>query len=134
AGRGPRPAGAAVPGVRRGSDRSRVFRMTRREDRAMRLLGVVAVLGLAATAAADDPKAGGKATVTVVGKFTADKDSTLNYTLKRGGKVVAEGKGVSELPGKGVEVDAAGAEGPYELSLSATGGVVKVTEIGVTAA
>lgn len=96
------------------------------------LLGVAAVFGLAAGAAAEE-KAGGKATVTVVGKFTADKDSTLNYTLRKGDKVVAEGKGVTELPGKGVEVDAAGVEGPYELHLTAAGGVVKVTEIGVTA-
>jgi len=98
----------------------------------MRFLGVMAAFGLAvavATAAEDPPK--GKATVQLVGKFTGDKDSTLSYTLKKGGKVIAEEKDVATLPSKGVEIAAADAAGPFELRVSATGGVVKVTEIGV---
>jgi hypothetical protein len=100
----------------------------------MRFLGVAAVFGLAVacSAAADDPPAKGKATVQLVGKFTADKDSTLSYTLKKGGKVVAEEKDIASLPSKGVEVAATDAAGPFELRVSATGGVVKVAEIGVS--
>jgi hypothetical protein len=100
----------------------------------MRFLGVAAVFGLAVawSAAADDPPAKGKATVQLVGQFTADKDTTLRYTLKKGGKVVVEEKDIASLPSKGVEVSAADAAGPFELTVSATGGVAKVTQIGVS--
>jgi hypothetical protein len=98
-------------------------------------LTAVLALGLAAgIATADDqPAKGGKATVRVTGTFTADKDTTLNYVLKRNGKVVAEEKGLKALPGKEVEVPAADAAGPFELTLSATGGVLRVTKVGLSA-
>jgi hypothetical protein len=92
-------------------------------------------LGLVASVAtADDPPTkGGKATLQVVGQFTADKDTTFNYTLKKGTKVIAEEKGLTALPGKGVEVDAADVMGPFDLTVSATGGVLKVSKIGAAA-
>src|SRR5262249_14875082 len=101
----------------------------------MKHLSAILAFGLASAVAA----AGGqapkdeKATVKIVGEFTADKDTTLNYTLKKGGKVVAEEKGLKSLPGKAVEVPEADAGGPFELTVSATGGVLKVTKIGVSA-
>ncbi len=100
----------------------------------MRLLTAIAMLGLVAAVAAaeDEPTKSGKATVQLTGQFTADKDSTLNYTLKKGGKVIAEEKGLSALPSKGIEVDAANAAGPFELTVSGTGGVIRVTQIGIT--
>ena len=101
--------------------------------RSLRSLGLLAVLGLCVpSATADEPAGGVKAKVQVFGKFTADKDTTLNYTLKKGGKVVLEEQGLTSLPGKTVEVDVSETV-PFELTLSAKGGVLKVSEIGITA-
>lgn len=95
---------------------------------AMFACGLVAALA----AAEEPPTKGGKATVHVVGQFTADKGTTLAYALKRGGKVLAEEKGLTALPGKAIEIDAADAMAPLELWVSATGGALKITKLGLT--
>ncbi len=89
-------------------------------------------LALAASPAEDKKAKAEKATVQVTGEFTADKDTTVGYTLKKGAKVIAEEKGVAAFPGKVIDIDAADAAGPFELRVAGTGGVVKVKQIGVT--
>ncbi|MCE9564793.1 MAG: hypothetical protein K8U57_22395 [Planctomycetes bacterium] len=99
----------------------------------MRLLCAMLVFGLVTATSTGEEKKAGKATVQVTGEFTADKDTTLGYTLKKGGKVVAEEKGLTALPGKTLDIDAADAAGPFDLRVHSTGnGVVTVKQIGVT--
>lgn len=94
----------------------------------MRLLST---LVLVAAATAQEPAKGDKAAVELVGQMAGDKGGTMSYTLKKGGKVVAEGKDLTALPAK-AEIDAAAAAGPFELTLSAGDkGAVKVTRVGL---
>lgn len=97
----------------------------------MRLVTICALLlAINGMARGDDASPPARVTVQVVGSFVADKDTTLNYVLKKGGRVVSEEKGLTGLPGKPVEVDLT-APGGWEVTVSANGGVLRVQEIGL---